>query len=76
MKLLVALIQILLFSVVFSGDFCPSGCRCDTYDGVNTVDCSFEWLVNIESNLPQKTQVLDLSHNSIMEIGDSAFCVR
>lgn len=55
---------------------CPLRCRCGTYDGVNTVDCSSERLVTIETEISTQAQLLDLSLNNIMEIGVSEFCVR
>lgn len=70
------ILKIIYFAVAAAGGSCPSACNCGIYDGFNTVDCSFERLVTIESELPKETQVLDLSYNNIMEIGDREFCVR
>lgn len=76
MKLSLLLLKIITFSGVLCSNTCPSDCKCGTYNYLNTVDCTFQWLINIESDLPTETQVLDLSHNNIMEMGDSAFCVK
>lgn len=70
------ILKIVCLTVAVTDGTCPSACNCWTNDGFNTVDCSFQRLVTIESELPKETQVLDLSNNNIMEIGDGEFCVR
>lgn len=70
------MLKILGLVAAVCGNFCPSACRCGIYNNLNTVDCSFKMLVTVESEMPKRTQVLDLSHNNIMEISDREFCVR
>lgn len=54
---------------------CPEHCKCDIFEKLRRATCIKRNLAGIESNLPQQTQLLDLSYNQISRLGDHIFSV-
>ncbi|KAJ3622634.1 hypothetical protein MTP99_018926 [Tenebrio molitor] len=52
---------------------CPEHCKCDIFEKLRRATCIKRNLAGIESNLPQQTQLLDLSYNQISRLGDHIF---
>ena len=62
---------IFLFSSIPTHLCCPLECVC--YDYAKRVDCSNRKLLYVPPNLPDSVEFLDLSYNSLSEIGSTDF---
>ncbi|KAJ3639319.1 hypothetical protein Zmor_002684 [Zophobas morio] len=52
---------------------CPQHCSCDIFKNLKRATCSHRTLANIESNFPEQTEILDLSHNQINQLPNDVF---
>ncbi|RZB39548.1 toll-like receptor 4, partial [Asbolus verrucosus] len=55
---------------------CPSQCKCDIFEKLKRATCTNRKLAGIESNLPQQTELLDLSYNQISHLDKHVFIIH